>query len=207
MRITKIEDQKNNKKRCSIFIDGEYYCAADKEIIDELNITEGMELNSDEFNRTMETLQYKSALRAAFYMLTRSSKTESDIRKKLKEKQYFDNTINAVLEYLKEIGYVNDNTYTNNYIKNTKDIAGTSKRSLYYKLVNKGVDKEIIQQELEEAEIDDYSSALKAAQKKAAGLKGDKRERAYKLQSFLYRKGYSLEVCRKVIDEMDLEES
>lgn len=207
MIITKIEDQQKNKKRCSIYIDGEYYISIDKEILEELNFSEGMDLNPDEFNQKLEIIQYKSALRAAFYMLMRSSKTENDIKIRLEKKQYPEKAINSVLEYLKEIGYINDESYTESFIRSTRESTGTSKRSLYYKLSGKGVDSEVIQQKLEEAEIDDYASALKAAQRKAAGLKGDKKEKASKLLSFLYRKGFTMEVCRKVINELDLEES
>jgi regulatory protein len=207
MRITGIEEQKKNNKRCSIYIDGEYYCSVDKEILEELNFHVGMDLNPDEFNQKMETIDYKSALRTALYMLMRSSKTENELRKRLKEKQHSEKAINAVLEYLKEIGYVNDESYAESYIKNAKETAGTSKRSLYYKLTGKGVDIEVIQQKLEEAEIDDFASAMKAAEKKAEGLKGDKRQKSAKLLNFLYRKGYGMEVCRKVIEELELDEN
>jgi regulatory protein len=207
MRITGIEEQKKNNKRCSIYIDGEYYCSVDKEILEELNFHVGMDLNPDEFNQKMETIDYKSALRSALYMLMRSSKTENELRKRLKEKQHSEKAINSVLEYLKEIGYVNDESYAESYIKNAKETAGTSKRSLYYKLTGKGVDSEVIQQKLEEAEIDDFASAMKAAEKKAEGLKGDKRQKSAKLLNFLYRKGYGMEVCRKVIEELELDEN
>lgn len=205
MIITKIEEQQKNKKRCSIFIDGEYHSSIDKDILGELSLSEGMELNSDEFNQKLEIIQYKSALRAALYMLARSAKTENEIKKKLKEKQHSEKAINQALEYLRGIGYINDESYTESFIKNMMDTSGTSSRSLYYKLISKGVDKEVIQDKLEEAEINDYASALKAAQKKAAGLKGDKWEKASKLLNFLYRKGFGMEVCRKVLSELDLE--
>jgi regulatory protein len=207
MKITGIEEQKKNSKRCSIYIDGEYNFSIDKEILEELNFYVGMELNPDVFNQKLAIIDYKSALRTALYLLMRSSKTENELRKRLKEKQHSENTINAVLEYLKEIGYINDESYAESYIKSVRESAGTSKRSLYYKLAGKGVDSEVIRQKLEEAEIDDFAPAMKAAEKKAAGLKGDKRQKAAKLLNFLYRKGYGMEVCRKVIEELDLDET
>lgn len=205
MKITKIEEQKKNNKRCSIYIDGEYHSSIDKEILEELSFYEGYELNTDEFNQKLEIIQYKSALRTAFYMLTQSSKTENEIKKKLLEKQYPETTVMQVLEYLREIGYVNDESYAEGFIRSMKGTSGTSRRTLYYKLISKGVDSEIIQHKLEEAEIDDYESALKAAKKKAAGLKGDKRERTLKLINFLYRKGFGMEVCKRVIETLDFE--
>lgn len=207
MRITGIEEQKKNKNRYNLYIDGEYYCSIDKDILEEMGFAEGMELNPDEFNHKLEIIQYKSALKTAFYILMRSSKTESEISKKLREKNHAEKAIHSVLEYLKELGYINDESYTESYIRSTRETAGTSKRSLYYKLAGKGVDTEIIQQKLEEAEIDDYAAALKAAEKKLSGLKGDKRAKAAKLYGYLYRKGFGSDVCRRVVEGLDLEES
>lgn len=207
MKITGIEEQKKNSKRCCIYIDSEYYCSIDMDILEELHLCEGMELNEDEFNQILEKLQYKSALKAAFYILTRASKTERELEKKLRDKQHNERAIIQVLKYLREIGYVNDESYTESFIRSMKDVTGTSKNSLYYKLAGKGIDKAVIQQKLEEAEIDDYASALKAAQKKIVSLKGDKREKASKLLSFLYRKGFGIEICRKLIEELDLEDN
>lgn len=206
MRITKIEEQKKNKKRCSIFVDGEYYSSADREVIEEFNLCEGMELNQDEFNKKMEIIQYKSALRAALLILARASKTEKELVERLKLKKHPENAIKMALEYLKELGYINDKSYAESFIRSMKDYTGVSRRSLYSKLAVKGVDAEIIRQKLEEAEIDDYPSALKAARKKLPGLRGDNREKLTRLLSFLYRKGYGTDVCRRVIEELGMEE-
>jgi regulatory protein len=205
MKITGIEEQKKNNKRCSIYIDGEYLCSAERDLVEELGLSEGMELSEEEFNRTLERIQYKGALRAALYMLARTSKTEMELEKRLNDKQHPPKAIKQALEYLKELGYINDEEYTEGYIRNTRDTTGTSRRSIYCKLAAKGVDKEIIQQKLDEAEIDDFSSALKAARKKAVGLSGSDIEKKAKLLNFLYRKGFGIEVCRKVIEELDLE--
>ncbi|MGE5676607.1 MAG: hypothetical protein ACM3ZR_00945 [Pseudomonadota bacterium] len=206
MKITKIEEQKRNKRKYNIYIDGEYHSSILKDIVDEMKFSEGMELNEDEFNQKLEIIQYKSALREALLILTRSSKTEKELKQKLKEKSYSEKTIDQVTKYLGEIGYINDESYTESFIGLMKNTTGTSSRSLYYKLAGKGIDVELVQQKLDEADIDDFASAMKAAQKKASGLKGDKREKSAKLIGFLYRKGYGMDVCRRVIEELDLEE-
>jgi regulatory protein len=108
MKITGIEEQKKNNKRCSIYIDGEYLCSAERDLVEELGLSEGMELSEEEFNRTLERIQYKGALRAALYMLARTSKTEMELEKRLKYKQHPPKAIIHALEYLKELGYIND---------------------------------------------------------------------------------------------------
>jgi regulatory protein len=154
----------------------------------------------------LEIIQYKSALKSAFHILARSSKTQTELKRKLKEKQYPEKAISQVMDYLKAIGYINDESYAESFIGMMKNSAGTSSRSLYYKLAGKGVESEVIEQKLQEAELDDYSSALRAAQKKLPGLKGDKKEKTTKLLGFLYRKGFGTDVCRRVIEELELED-
>lgn len=206
MRITGIEQQKKNTKRYNIYIDGEYRCSVEDDILQELNLSKDMELNELEFNHTLEIIQYKGALRAALYMLARAPKTEMEIEKSLSDKQHDPKAIKKVLEYLKEIGYINDESYTESYIRSIKDTAGTSRRSIYQKLAAKGVDKEIIQQELDKAEIDDYASALSAAKKKIASLKGSRREKKLKLLNYLYRKGFGIDACKRAAEELLQEE-
>ena len=206
MRITGIEQQKKNTKRYNIYIDGEYRCSVEDDILQELNLSKGMELNEIEFNNTLEIIQYKGALRAALYMLARAPKTEMEIEKSLSDKQHDPKAIKKVLEYLKEIGYIKDESYTESYIRSIKDTAGTSRRSIYQKLAAKGVDKEIIQQEIDKAEIDDYASALSAAKKKIASLKGSRREKKLKLLNYLYRKGFGIDACKRAAEELLQEE-
>lgn len=206
MKITKVEEQKRNKRKYNIYIDGEYHSSMLKDVVDEMKFSEGMELNENEFNQKLEIIQYKSALKEALLILTRSSKTKNELKQKLKEKGYTEKTIDQVTEYLGEIGYINDESYTESFIGLMKNTTGISSRNLYYKLAGKGIDGELIQQKLDEAEIDDFASAMKAAQKKASGLKGDKKEKSTKLLGFLYRKGYSMDVCRRVMEELELEE-
>lgn len=206
MRITKIEQQIKNIKRYNIYIDGEYRFSVDGDILQELCLSEGMELNEAEFNKTLEIIQYKGALRAALYMLARASKTEKEIERRLCDKQHDSKAIKKVLKYLKEIGYVNDEGYAESFIRAVKDTTGISRRVIYQKLISKGIDKEIINQKLDEADIDDYESAAIAARKKAPQLKGSSKEKKIKLLNFLYRKGFGIDACKKAAEELGFDD-
>jgi len=129
-----------------------------------------------------------------------------EIEKRLSDRRYDPKAIKKVLEYLKEIGYINDESYAESFIRSTKDVTGTSRRSIYQKLAAKGVDKEIIQQELDKAEIDDYASALSAAKKKISSLKGSSREKKLRLLNYLYRKGFGIDACKRAAEELVREE-
>ncbi len=206
MRITKIEEQKKNNSRYNLYLDGEFYSSIDKEILEEMGFFEGMELRENELEEKMEIIQYKSALRTSFHILARASKTELELKRKLKEKKYPEKAISQVLDYLRSIGYIDDSSYAESFIGSMKSSHGTSSRSLYYKLAGKGIDSDVIEQKLQDAEIDDYASALNAARKKLPSLKGDEREKTSKLLGFLFRKGFGMDICRRVIEELKLDE-
>jgi len=203
--ITKIEEQKKNKKRCSIYVDDEYYCSVDREILKEVNLSEGI-ISENEFARKMDIINYKTALKAALTMLVRAPRTEKELSLKLRQKGLPDSAIQKAVEYLKGTGYINDEAYAESVIRSSKDIKGCSSNSLYSKLSQKGIDSETIRKKINEADFDEYSSALKAAQKKLQSLKGSSKDKAAKLMSFLFRKGFGMDTCKKVLDSLELQD-
>ena len=118
-------------------------------------------------------------------ILAKSSKTKQELIKKLKEKEYNEETIQAVIAKINDLGYINDQQYIEDFIRNKADTSqGLNKRTLQNKLIQKGVDKELIQQSLENSSIDEYQNAIQAAEKKLRNLKGSDREKKSKLYAF-----------------------
>lgn len=205
MKITAITPQKRNKCFYNIHIDNEYFCSLDDETIYHMKLKEGMEVDSELLMKASVESSYKKALNYALNLLGKYYKTKSELAKKLKEKEYNEETIKAVLERLAEVGYLNDEQYVEAFIRSKQDTSqGLNKRTLYNKLIQKGVDKDLIQQSLENSDIDEYQNAMQAAEKKMRNLKGSLQEKKAKLYSFLYNKGFSYEICSKVINNIDI---
>jgi regulatory protein len=207
MKITAITPQKRNKNFYNIHIDYEYYCSVDDETIYHMKLKEDMEVDAELLMKASIEGSYKKALNYSLNMLAKSYKTKSEIVKKLKDKEYNENTIKAVLEKLEEYGYLNDKQYVDAFIRSKQDTSqGLNKRTLYNKLLQKGVDKELIQESLEHSEIDEYQNALLSAQKKLRSLKGNTRDKKAKLYSFLLYKGFQYEICNKVLENIEITE-
>lgn len=204
MLISKVAEQKKNKKRFSIYVDGEYYCSVDKDVLDEINIREGMNFEEKEFSNIIDKMNYKSALKSALSILVRAPRTENELARKLRQKQYPEAAINKVIEYLCSIGYINDEEYAESLIRSLKSNKGCSKRTIYYKLIQKGIDSDIINQKLGEVSFDEFAAAFQAAAKKVTSIKGSSREKMAKTYTFLMRKGFDTDTCSKVISELQL---
>jgi regulatory protein len=207
MKITAITPQKRNKNFYNIHIDHEYFCSLDDETIYYMKLKEDMEVDAELLMKASIESSYKKALNYALYVLAKSNKTKNEIVRKLKEKEYNEDTIKAVIEKLGDYGYLNDEQYVEVFIRSKQDTSqGLNKRTLFNKLMQKGVDKELIEQSLESSDIDEYQNALQAAQKKLRSVKGSRSDKKAKLYTFLLYKGFDYEICNKVINNIEISE-
>lgn len=207
MKITAIIPQKRNKSFYNIHIDNEYFCSLDDETLYHLKLKEGLEVDKELLMQASREANYRKAMNYSLNVLAKYYKTKYEIAKKLKEKDYADDTINAVISRLAELGYLNDENYVEAYLRSKQDTSqGLNKRTLFNKLAQKGVDKELIQQCLDNANIDEYQNAMDISVKKLQSLKGDSRAKKSKLYSFLLYKGFDYEICSKVINNINIAE-
>lgn len=149
--------------------------------------------------------QRKSARECALSILERYDRTEMEMRKKLKEKEYTPEEIEETLGFLKEYRYVNDAEYADRYIR----VCSLKKsiRQIRCDLERKGVAKELIAERLGENHVDEEEQVRRLLIKK--GYRPGERmepDQYRKLMGALCRKGFSFEVIRRVTGQMCEEE-
>ena len=69
-------------------------------------------------------------------------RTENEIRQKFKEDE--GELLNDVIDELKELGYINDNIYIEKAIKEYMNLRNLSIKEIEYKLISKGLKKDLI---------------------------------------------------------------
>ncbi|MEA4960832.1 regulatory protein RecX [Lutispora sp.] len=147
-------------------------------------------------------MDFNKAYNYCIRLLSIGDRTSYQIVQKLKQKNYSDDVIDETISKLKDYGYINDVKYAERWIEDKSSQPGMSKKSMYYKLIQKGLDKELLNNIFNEISINDYDTALASAQKKLKSLKGDSKTNKVKLFSYLAGKGYSADTCNKVIVEL-----
>lgn len=205
MEITKIEESRKKPGMYNIYADDEFLCSAHKNIIAELRLKVGMSFEGEDKKNLLRELQYKKALDNAFNILGRATKTEAELRKKLREKDICEDVISDVIKRLLELGYIDDEAYVELWLRGNSGKAGMNRRTIFNKLRLKGLDKELIESKLEEDPIDEYASAVTVAQKKLRSLKGEARDKKRKLYAYLLGKGFTPDICYKVVNGLDSE--
>lgn len=84
-------------------------------------------------------------------------RTEKELRTKMSEKGYDEETIENEISFLKEYGYINDSRYTERFIADAINLKKWGKGRIRTELLRKGIDREILENMLENAffEVDD----------------------------------------------------
>ena len=125
-------------------------------------------------------------------------RTENEVRTKF-QNDIDESMLEDIIEYLKQAEYIDDKTYIEKTINNFKLLKNLSITELKYKLMAKGIDRDLIEdyfyenkEELTEYEI---KSATNIIFKKSKDLE------PIEIKNFLLKKGYKLDNINKAFSE------
>lgn len=203
MRITEIEKQNNNTDRYNIYIDNLYSFSIDIDLLYEFKLKKDKEVDKENLDVLIKKVQFKKGLNTCIRTLAKSNKTQYEICEKLKKFDYDIETIDEILIRLKKLGYIDDDKYVENFIRVKKANSKYSKKMICFKLMQKGIDKNLINEKISEATIDDYLCGYNLALKKYKKLNGIKIEKRRKLLNHLYMKGFDSDTCTKILREIE----
>ena len=115
-----------------------------------------------------------------------SKKTEYEVKQKLKGLKIASSVIDEEIEYLKELGYIDDGDYVKSYIKQCAKMQNYSIYEITNKLLQKGVKASIIDEEIDSLKESDYESQV--VEKLLNGKLKSYDE--MKQKNYLYRRGF-----------------
>lgn len=199
--ITKIEVGKRNKERVNIYIDEEYAFSISAELIYKENIKVKDKIDVDSLKKLADGDNYIKCKNTALKTIERTYKSEKELAQKLALKGYDDHIINRTINFMKEYNLLNDNNYATMYVKDKSRNIG--KKKIKYSLLQKGIDEEIIESELEKINNDEvkaivYEMALKKY-KVFSKRENDNYKLTQKLYRFLMGKGYDYDLIKDVV--------
>ena len=187
MKITKIEVQKKNKNRVNIYIDNSFFCGLSVETILRFRIKENQEISLEKLEYLKNQTEREIALEKSVKHISKSQKTEKELRQYLLKYGYDEDVIESTIEKLKNYGFVNDFEYAKAYVKFKSKSSGSKK--IKYELSLKGVEKDIVEKCLNEFSCE-QSSIIDVAKKYLKGKTLDKKTKE-KTYRFLMGKGYN----------------
>lgn len=198
--ILKEIDYSDKYNLCRLNISGEiFYISFD--LFNELRLTEGEELNFDTYKKILDENSYNKAKNYILSRISYSAKTSFEIGKILKDKNYDNDVIDRVLDFLTSYQLIDDEEFVRSYISDKSSISGWPKNKIKYKLKLKGISDYMIDDNLDLIDDEEeYDKAKYFAEIKAAG------DYSFASKNKVYRhlasKGFDFDIINKVVADL-----
>ncbi|MEM4248282.1 MAG: RecX family transcriptional regulator [Candidatus Nanoarchaeia archaeon] len=131
-------------------------------------------------------------------------RTEQQVRDKLRLLGFSSNEIELCIQFLKEFNYLDDENFTEKYIKDNIKRKALSKKKLTYDLMRKGISRAIIDKfmNLLFKDEDDFENAKKKLDKVKNKLKTmNETEQKKYIYQYLLRQGFKSDTIKEVLKD------
>lgn len=200
--ITAIEPQQKRRNRRSIYLDGEYALGVDGAIVEKLNLKVGQAISEEELNSIVHAELVNNAKERALTLLDYRKRSKSEIEQRLKKADYDRDVIKEVIRILEEQGFIDDEDFSQSWVKNRVSGKGMGKNRIKWELMQKGIDNATLEEALSVIDTEtEYEAALESARSRwEKDRDPDVRNRKRRLVSYLSRQGFDWEIVNKVLN-------
>ena len=201
MNITKITPQLKNKSRYNLYSQETYIGSLDVEFIVKYHIKENCEMSDEAFSQILQEDQVRFAYEKGLNWIAYARRTEKQVRDYFKRLQIEEEAAQAAVDKLKEYRYVDDQEYAADMAQVLKE-KGLGKRAVAYKLMSKGIDRQIAFQAAEDSEEQEEARAKRLYEKLAAKYAQEEPlKRRRKINANMAAKGFSYDLIAKLFSE------
>jgi len=199
-KITALKVQKRNPNRVNVYLDGEYAFGLARIVAAWLSV--GQELTAAQIEKLQNQDLMEVAYTSAIRLLNYRARTEAEIKKKLNEKGFSPEAVEATLERLRNQGLLNDERFAQDWVDNQSNFRPRGRRLLNMEMRQRGLDDQAIEQALEGAQ-DEETLAYQAAQRPAQRFAQlDWAEFRLKLSQFLARRGFTYNTIAPTVSRL-----
>ncbi len=197
--VTALEIQKRDKERVNVYIDGEF--AFGLNLLDAARLRKGQVLAEAEIAMLRDADAVVQAVNTAAHFLSYRPRSEQEIRRNLKEKETPSDVIDAAIEKMTTMGYLDDAAFARYWVDNRSQFKPLSHRALRQELRQKGLSDAVIDEAL--GELGESDLAYKAATTQLRKLRNRSvREFKTKMNAFLQRRGFSYSTTQDVVTRL-----
>lgn len=197
--ITEIKPQKS-KKRVNIYLDDKFGFGIDLENFAKLGLKVEQELNEEEVAGIVKKAEFQKVYDKLLRFAALRPRSEKEYDNWLKKHKVHESLHRELFNRLKRLDFLDDRKFAVWWIEQRREFRPKSKRIMKYELRSKGIKKEIIEEVLDEAKIDEVKTAKEILEKKK--YKWEKLpefEARKKMAEFLLRNGFDWDTINKVI--------
>ncbi len=205
-RITRLETQKRDEDRISVYLDDAFAFGLEKEVIIRNNLHEGDQITEDEIDEILLVEERTKAKEKALYLLGYRARSIQELKKKLSDKGFSERTIQRVIADFERVGLLDDKQFAASYVRSRMLQRPMGKRLLKQELRYKGITEEISDAVLaeeygEQSEVEVAKELIRKRLKKPLADDAASRKEKKKLYDFLVRRGFDWELISSALLE------
>jgi regulatory protein len=202
MLITAIEPRRKNLS--ALFIEGEFAVNIDTETLLKSGLKTGHELTDERLHELIQASESRRASEKALYLLEHRSHSQKELAEKI-SRVTSRQAAEAAAQHMADIGLVNDGDYARSLAASLLHTKGFSASRAQRELLQKGIDKELAQQIVEETAPEPVEKIKELIRKKYGRTLGDEKGRRRSIAA-LQRLGYHWEDIRAAFNQFEDEE-
>lgn len=195
-KITDMQIQKNNKTRANVFIDGEFAFGLEMLTVMKLGLKIGKEVSECQLSQAVFDSEKSVAFERAVNYLSRCMKTCKQLTEYLTGKGYSHEVVSSVVNRLKELKYLDDETYARIYVE--QNSVNKGERRLRQELQQKGISSSIVDKYCNLDSDTSLDTADKLAEKYMRNKQSDVKT-LQKLQRYLLGRGYGFDTVNQIL--------
>ncbi|MCD6120682.1 MAG: RecX family transcriptional regulator [Spirochaetales bacterium] len=169
-----------------------------KDIIIKAGIFKDEEISRDTLQKVQKESRVLEAERRALNLLSHSMHSHASLRLKLLSRGFQEEAVNAALIRVKELGYMDDAKYAEAWVSERIERNPEGRLLMLSKLIKKGISRALAESTIER--LYSREREIKGASKVLAKITQGKELNREELYSKLYRKGFSYDIIRSVLE-------
>jgi len=201
VRITGLKPTKRGL--IALFCDGSFCFSVDGTLLEQHGLGIGSELAPELLAELREAGENTKAIQKALRLLAVRGHSEKELTDKL-TRHYDSYTAENAVRRMQELGYLQDLEFAESYARDLLTRRHNSLRTTRYKLREKGIDTDLIEQVLAPYQQNDADSIRTFIEKNERSVYRTAKDRSQLIRS-LERRGFSGRDIREVLDEWESE--
>lgn len=197
MTITQIKQCR--KYLSAIYIDGELAVKLDTRTVLENGLSVGDIIDDEQLREYIELSNERRAKEKALWLISNRDHSKKELIEKI-SRTADKASAQAAADRMEELGLVNDEKFARRYAQELIDVKHLSKTGVKYKLLQKGIDKDLIDEILEKTEIDPREHIRAVIEKKYIKVISDEKGKR-RCVAALQRMGYGYSDINCVLRE------
>lgn len=197
--VTLLKPQKNGK-RVNVYLDGVFGFGIDLDNLVTSHIKIGTELTDEEVKKIIFKADFQKSLDKVLRFVTVRPRSLKEVNDYFRRKKFDISIHQSLLEKLKHLELLDDTKFAKWWVNQRLAFKKISLRILKLELGKKGIDRNIIDDVLQDSPIDEEKMARELLENKAYKWKNfDPKVAKQKKFQYLASKGFSWETIEKIV--------